>query len=90
MFLLIDFRIKPTENDLLMYNFLKHYKIPTTLVFTKTDKIGSSKKQQQLHMLKKAFDIVVGDNIVLFSSVSKLGKEEVLNYMERLMEKEND
>jgi probable GTP-binding protein engB len=73
-----------------MYNFLKHYKIPTTLVFTKTDKIGSSKKQQQLHMLKKAFDIVVGDNIVLFSSVSKLGKEEVLNYMERLMEKEND
>ena len=74
VFLLIDFRIKPTENDLLMYNFLKHYKIPTTIVFTKTDKIGSSKKQQQLQILKKAFDIVVGDNIVLFSSVSKLGK----------------
>lgn len=90
VFLLIDFRIKPTENDLLMYNFLKYYKIPTTIVFTKADKIGSTKRNQQLQMLKKAFDIVVGDNIVLFSSVSKVGKEEILNYIERLMEREND
>ena len=90
VFLLIDFRIKPTENDLLMNNFLKHYKIPTTIVFTKVDKIGTTKKSQQLQMLKKAFDIVVGDNMVMFSSVSKMGKEEILNYIEKLMEREND
>ena len=46
VFMLIDFRIKPTEDDLLMYNFLKYYNIPVTIVATKVDKVGSSKKEK--------------------------------------------
>jgi len=85
VFLLIDFRHKPSEDDLLMYNFLKYYNIPTTIVVTKTDKVGSSKKDKNLKLIKDALDVVVGDNIVLFSSVSKMGKDTILNLIEDLI-----
>jgi len=85
VFLLIDFRLKPSENDLMMYNFLKYYNIPVTVVATKTDKVGTSKKDRNLKIIKDTFDLVVGDNIVLFSSVSKMGKEEISNLIEDLI-----
>ena len=46
VFLLLDFRHKPTEDDLLMYKFLKYYSIPVTIIATKVDKVGSSKKDK--------------------------------------------
>ena len=52
VFLLIDFRHKPTQDDLLMYNFLKYYDIKVTVVCTKVDKIGRTlrdKKKEELH-----------------------------------------
>ena len=85
VFLLIDFRLKPSENDLMMYNFLKYYNIPVTVVATKTDKVGTSKKDKNLKIIKDTLDLVVGDNIVLFSSVSKMGKEEISNLIEDLI-----
>lgn len=85
VFLLIDFRLKPSENDLMMYNFLKYYNIPVTIVATKTDKVGASKKDKNLRVIKDTLDLVVGDNIILFSSVSKMGKEEISNLIEDLI-----
>ena len=85
VFLLIDFILKPGENDLMMYNFLKYYNIPVTVVATKTDKVGTSKKDRNLKIIKDTLDLVVGDNIVLFSSVSKMGKEEISNLIEDLI-----
>lgn len=85
VFLLIDFRLKPSENDLMMYNFLKYYNIPVTVVATKTDKVGTSKKDRNLKVIKDTLDLVVGDNIVLFSSMSKMGKEEISNLIEDLI-----
>ena len=85
VFLLIDFRLKPSENDLMMYNFLKYYNIPVTVVATKTDKVGTSKKDKNLKIIKDTLDLVVGDNIDLFSSVSKMGKEEISNLIEDLI-----
>ena len=35
VFLLVDFRHKPTNDDKIMYDFLKYYQIPTTIVATK-------------------------------------------------------
>ena len=84
VFLLIDFRHKPSEDDLLMYNFLKYYNIPTTIVVTKTDKVGASKKDKNLKLIKDTLDVVVGDNIILFSSVSKMGKDTTLKLIEDL------
>ncbi len=85
VFMLIDFRHKPTEDDLLMYNFLKYYNIPVTIVLTKEDKVGSSKKDRNLKIIKDTLDLVIGDNIVLFSSITKLGRNEILQQIDDLI-----
>lgn len=85
VFLLIDFRHKPTDDDILMYNYLKHYNIPVTIIATKCDKVGSSIKDKNLKQLKDTLDLVVGDDIIIFSSVSKLGREEVVLKIENLL-----
>ena len=84
VFLLIDFRMKPTEDDLLMYNFLKYYNLPVTIIATKADKVGGSKKQKNLKMILETLDLVVGDDLIVFSSVTKLGVKEVLKKIEGL------
>ena len=85
VFMLIDFRHKPTEDDLLMYNFLKYYQVPVTIVATKVDKVGASKKDANYKAITDSLDLVVGDDIVLFSSVTKLGRDEILTKLDNLM-----
>ncbi len=86
VFLLIDFRHKPTEDDLLMYNFLKYYNLPVTVIATKADKVGGSKKQKHLKDILDTLDLVVGDDLIVFSSHTKLGVKEVLGKIESLIE----
>ena len=76
VFMLIDFRHKPTEDDILMYNYLKHYNIPVTLVCTKVDKISKGTRDKQISIITKALEINRED-LILFSSVTKIGKQEV-------------
>ena len=85
VFMLIDFRHKPTEDDLLMYNFLKYYNVPVTIVATKADKVGGSKKQKCLDTILNTLDLVVGDDLIVFSSVTKLGVKEVIRKIEELI-----
>ena len=85
VFMLIDYRIKPTEDDLLMYNFLKYYNLPVTVVATKADKVPGSKKQKNLKVILDTLDLVVGDDLVVFSSVTKLGVKEVVKKIEDLI-----
>ena len=82
VFMLVDFRIKPTENDIMMYEFLKYYNIPVTIVITKADKVSSSKKARNLKVIKDTLNLAVGDDCVLFSSVNKTGQEEILKILE--------
>lgn len=85
VFMLIDFRHKPTEDDLLMYNFLKYYNIPVTVVATKVDKVGNSKVEKNKKEILDTIDLVMGDDLVLFSSVTKLGKEEIIMRIENVL-----
>lgn len=85
VFMLIDFRMKPTEDDLLMYHFLKYYNIPVTVIATKVDKVGSSKKEKNKNMILNTLDLAMGDDLILFSSVTKLGRDEVLQKIEELI-----
>ena len=85
VFMLIDFRHKPTEDDLLMYNFLKYYNLPVTIIATKADKVTGGKKQKNLKIVLDTLDLVVGDDLIVFSSVTKLGVKDVLNKIETLI-----
>ncbi len=83
VFLLIDFRHKPTSHDLMMYDFLKHYDIPVTVIATKIDKVGITLHQKQRNLILDELDLVVGDEFIMFSNVTKEGREEVINKIER-------
>lgn len=85
VFMLVDFRHKPTEDDKLMYNFLKYYNIPVTVIATKVDKVGSSKIEKNKKIILDTLDLVVGDDLVLFSSITKLGRDSILKKIEDLV-----
>ncbi len=86
-FLLVDYRHKPTEDDILMYKFLKYYNLPVTIVCTKYDKVGRSLKAKQDDIIKKTLNIVLGDEIVNFSSVTKIGKDRIYEIIENVINK---
>ena len=83
VFMLIDFRHKPTEDDLLMYNFLKYHELKVTLIATKVDKIGSTLREKHKKQITDNIDLALGDELVLFSSKTKLGKKEIQNIIEK-------
>jgi GTP-binding protein len=68
-----------------MYNFLKYYNLPVTVVATKADKVGGSKKEKNLKEILSTLDLVIGDDLVVFSSVTRLGVKEVLKKIEDLI-----
>ena len=79
VFMLIDFRIKPTEDDILMYNYLKFYKIPVAIVATKYDKVNQKTREKQIKVINDTIKLEDGDKLVYFSSVNKTGKQEIYN-----------
>ena len=85
VFMLVDSRIKPTDNDIMMYKFLKYYNVPTTIIVTKIDKIPKSKKERNLNLIKDTLNLAVGDDVILFSSINKIGVSEVLNTIENYL-----
>ena len=83
VFMLVDFRHKLSNDDIMMYNFLKYYKLPVVIVATKTDKIGVTLQQKQRNIILSDLDLVVGDEFVMFSNVTKVGKGEIIEKIER-------
>lgn len=58
VFLLIDFRHKPTEDDILMYNYLKHYNIPVTIICTKLDKVNKNSHEKNINLITKLLELL--------------------------------
>ena len=85
VFMLIDFRHKPSAEDKMMYDFLKYYKIPVTIIATKADKVGVTKHQAQRNMLLAELELGVGDDFIVFSNVNKEGKSDVYEKIERII-----
>ncbi len=75
VFMLIDFRNKPTADDLLMYQFLQHYHIPVTIVATKVDKVGITHHQRQRNLILNELELTLGNDFIMFSNVDKTGKD---------------
>ena len=82
VFMLIDFRHKPGENDILMYDYLKYYNLPVCLIATKYDNVKSSQKDKQEKLIRETLNIKEEDSLVLFSSITKKGREEVYRQIE--------
>lgn len=81
VFMLVDYRHKPTEDDVLMYEFLKYYNLDITIVATKYDKVSKNGRIKQDKLIKDTLKF--NDNeFITFSTVTKKGRSEVLSILE--------
>lgn len=85
VFMLIDFRHKPQNSDLLMYNFLKYHNLPVTLIATKVDKVKTTAIEKQKKLILDTMDLVLDDDFIVFSSVSKQGKVDIQDKIENII-----
>lgn len=88
VFMLVDSRIKPTENDILMYNYLKYFNIKTTIVATKYDKLKAKDRDKNIKIVASTLNLVEDDKVIAFSSVTKKGRDEVLNIIKEALDEE--
>ena len=75
---LVDIRHDPTEDDKLIINYLYHYRIPFTLVATKSDKMAKTKIKPQLQRIATCLKVGAGD-ITAVSSETGQNKNEVIS-----------
>ncbi|MEH7122314.1 ribosome biogenesis GTP-binding protein YihA/YsxC [Bacillus sp. JJ1532] len=73
---IVDLRHPPSQDDIMMYNFLKHYEIPCVIIATKADKVPKSKWQKHIKITKETLDLDPNDPLILFSSETGQGKDE--------------
>ena len=86
VFMLIDFRHKPTEYDLMMYDFLKYHDKRVTVVATKVDKVSVNQREKNKRLILDTLDLVIGDSLIMFSNVTKDGKKEAHAIIERYLD----
>lgn len=85
VFMLVDFRHKPTEDDVLMYKYLKHYNIPVSIICTKLDKVKKNAHDKQINLISKTLE-VPKEELILFSSVTKTGKQDTYSQIIKELE----
>lgn len=72
---LIDIRIDPTEDDIMMINWLIDTGVPFVVVATKTDKLSKAQLSAAIKKLNDEYFLGTGIEIIPFSSVTKDGKD---------------
>ncbi len=82
VFLLIDIRHEPSENDCIMYDWIVKNGYEPVIIATKLDKIKRSQIQKNLKIIRQKIQPVEGTIIIPFSAQTKQGKEEILQLIE--------
>lgn len=83
-FLLVDFRHKPTEDDILMYNYLKYFNFNIKVIATKSDKVKNKDRKKNKEIILNTLNINSNDLIVT-SSESREGLYLVNQVIEELI-----
>ena len=83
--MLVDIRHEPGENDLMMYNWLRHYGYNIIIAATKADKLKRSQLPKHVAMLKRAFQLDNDDVLIPFSSETKAGRDELWEVIENII-----
>lgn len=78
-FLLIDTKVGPTKDDVLMFNYLKYYHINTFIIATKADKIGTTLLAKHIKKIKDKLDY---NNIIVTSSSKKTGINKIIELID--------
>ena len=86
VFLLIDIRHAPSENDRIMYGWVKKMGFDPIIIATKLDKINRSQIQKQVKLIRTTLEADKETVIIPFSATSKQGREEIYEIIDRIIE----
>ncbi len=84
VFVLLDIRRIPNNDDLEMLQWLDHYEVPFKIIFTKMDKVSSNEKYKSIKDIRKKIEFH-NDDVLFHSSLSNEGKNEILNFIEKML-----
>ena len=84
--LIVDLRHPPTADDVMMYQFLKHYNLRCIIINRKADKIPKAKWQKHIKITKDKLDLDPDDQIILFSSETGYGKDKAWSVLQSYMD----
>lgn len=85
VFLLIDIRHKPSNNDCLMYDWICKQGYMPVIIATKLDKINRSQIQKQVKLIRETLGCGKSALIIPFSAESKQGREEIYELLDGLL-----
>ncbi|EMU55557.1 MULTISPECIES: ribosome biogenesis GTP-binding protein YihA/YsxC [Clostridium] len=77
--LLVDSRHKPTGDDILMYEWAKHFGYDVVVVATKSDKLKNSEFKKNEKIIKETLKLKEEDKFYFFSSLNKRGIETLID-----------
>ena len=75
--LLVDSRHKPTQDDVTMFNWIKHFSHNVIVVATKWDKLSNKQKSESIATISTTLNLTEGDVVIPFSAKTGEGKEEL-------------
>ncbi|MCI8331913.1 MAG: YihA family ribosome biogenesis GTP-binding protein [Clostridiales bacterium] len=76
---LIDLKVGVTKDDAMMLDFMNASGIPYIVAATKCDKLNKTQSQAAFEKIQSCEQVADNTPIVLFSSLKKIGKEELWN-----------
>lgn len=85
VFLLIDIRHAPSNNDCIMYDWIKRQGYNPIIIATKLDKIKRSQIQKQLKLIRITLEAGADTVMIPFSAETKQGREEIYDIVDRLI-----
>ncbi|MEE1137988.1 MAG: ribosome biogenesis GTP-binding protein YihA/YsxC [Acutalibacteraceae bacterium] len=74
---LVDMRHSPTEDDMMMLNFLRECKIPFVIALTKCDKLNKTETEKRREALEEELKDYADITRIEFSAVKGTGVEQV-------------
>ena len=88
VFLLIDIRHAPSENDCIMYNWIRDRGYQPIIIATKLDKIKRSQIQKQIKLITDTLDVVDDTIVIPYSALTKQGREEIYDLLDDMLAEE--
>jgi len=86
VFHLIDSRHDPTKLDMLLNEYINKLNLNYVVIFTKVDKLKQSEMAKLKGKMKSKFPgLIFGENAFLYSSVSKVGKKEIKDFLSKTL-----
>ncbi len=88
--LIVDIRHEPTQQDLIMYEWIKSFGFSGIVIATKADKISKGNWQKHIKIIKNKLDIKDANLIIPYSSEKKISLEEVWKRFEVILKIDKD